>query len=459
MRKAAGKEKVLGVTESLCPECLARIAARKVAGDDGVYLVKTCPEHGDFRTVIWRGTPAYETWAGEGGTTPAANVSSAGKGCPFDCGLCPGHRRPTCCVLIEVTGRCNLACPVCFASAGRRGDDPDFATVAGWLRQIRAANGQCNIQLSGGEPTLRDDLPEIIALGRSLGYGFFQLNTNGLRLADDREYGARLKEAGLSCVFLQFDGLEDDVYERIRGRTLLARKQEAIARCAELGLGVVLVPTLVPGINTGHIGRIVAFAAGLVPAVRGVHFQPVSYFGRFPQTPADADRFTLPELMRALEEQSGGKMRATDFRPSGARNAYCSFHAEYLVAADGAMKLSRSGREKTCCQPRPAAEGVRKARSFVARRWSAAGGAGTASPAHCPGTVTDSLDAFLDTVDKRSLCISAMAFQDAGNIDTDRLKDCPLHIFHPDGRLIPFCAYNLTDKAGRPLYRPQEVRP
>lgn len=458
MRTDARNQEVLGVTESLCPECLARLQARKVAVDEDVYLVKTCPEHGDFRTIIWRGPPAYEAWAGDS-DSPLAGASSADKGCPFDCGLCPDHRRPTCCVLLEVTKRCNLACPVCFASAGSGGDDPDLAAIGGWLRQIMTAAGKCNIQLSGGEPTLRDDLPEIIALGKSLGFDFFQLNTNGLRLAEDGRYGLQLKQSGLSCVFLQFDGLDNTVYERIRGTALLDIKKAAIARCAELGLGVVLVPTLVPGINTMQIGRLVEFAINLMPAVRGVHFQPVSYFGRYPQTPADADRFTLPELMRALEAQTGGKIKLADFRPSGARNAYCSFHANYLVAKDGEIKLWSGKEGRECCQSRPVADGVRKAQSFVARRWSAAGSARIASPAHCPGTVTDSLDNFLDMVENRTIGISAMAFQDAENIDTDRLKDCPLHVLHADGRLIPFCAYNLTDKAGRSLYRPGEGKP
>lgn len=448
-------EDLLGVTESLCPECLKRIPAENIAAGEAVYQEKTCPEHGRFRTVIWRGPPAYQSWAAAGQPeSPPVCATAAAKGCPFDCGLCPDHRRPTCCVLLEVTQRCNLGCPVCFAGAGGEAGDPDIATVESWYRRLLASGGHCNIQLSGGEPTLRDDLPELIALGRSLGFSYFQLNTNGLRLATDPRYGLRLKRTGLSCVFLQFDGLDDTVYAKIRGKPLLDIKKAAIARCAELGLGVVLVPTLVPGINTAQIGRLVEFAVGLMPAVRGVHFQPVSYFGRYPQPPADADRFTLPELMRALEAQTGGKMKTGDFRPSGARNAYCAFHANYLAAADGELKLLNGGEGKGCCRPVPAADGVRKARSFVARRWSAAGGSRTDSPPCCPGVATDSLDAFLDTVDKRTLCVSAMAFQDCGTIDLARLKDCPLHVLHPDGRLIPFCAYNLTDRQGRPLHRP-----
>ncbi len=448
-------EVTLGVTESLCPECLKRIPAKKVAMGADIFLVKTCDAHGEFRTIIWRGLPDYQSWAVPIPPSPPPTVATGvNRGCPFDCGLCPEHRQQTCCVLLEVTGRCNLGCPVCFAAAGGSEPDPDIATVENWFRLLAASGGPYNIQLSGGEPTLRDDLPEIIALGRAFGFDFFQLNTNGLRLAEDAGYGRRLKEAGLSCVFLQFDGLEDAVYEKIRGRALFDAKKAAISRCAELGLGVVLVPTLVPGVNTAEIGRIISFAIGQMPTVRGVHFQPVSYFGRYPQPPADGDRFTLPELMQALEAQTGGKMRIRDFRPSCGKNAYCSFHANYLVSAEGELKPWSGGEMGSCCKPRPAADGVRRARTFVARRWSAAGGKRSDGLEGCPGIVTDSLDAFLHEMENRSLCISAMAFQDCGNIDIERLRECYLHVLHPDGRLVSFCAYNLTDVHGNSLYRP-----
>ncbi len=444
-------------TDSLCPQCLRPIPATLVPEGDDIYMVKTCPQHGRFRTIIWRGPPAYESWA------PATQLSSpasetANGNCPHDCGLCPGHRQHTCCLLLEVTGRCDLACPVCFAAAGTAGDDPDLAAVEGWLRQLMAGGGPYNIQLSGGEPTLRDDLPAIIRRGHALGLPFFQLNTNGLRLAADAAYVRELAAAGLDCVFLQFDGTDDAVYEKIRGRALLDIKTAAIARCAEHRIGVVLVPTIVPGINNSHIGAIVRFALARLPAVRGVHFQPVSYFGRFPRPPADADRFTLPELMTALERQTDGQMKITDFRPSAGRNPYCSFHANYLVAADGALR-SWAGREEKCCCKPPAADGAGTARTFVARRWSAAGSRRPAAAASCPGVVTDSLDAFLDAVETRSLCISAMAFQDADTIDLARVRDCPLHVRHRDGRLIPFCAYYLTDRQGASLHRPPPRSP
>lgn len=448
---------IIGTTESLCPVCLKRVAAAKIACGDDVYLAKTCPEHGDFRTIIWRGPPAYRDWAvARQPSPPPVCATAVDQGCPFDCGLCPGHRQHTCCVLLEVTARCNLRCPVCFAAAGGGGDDPGLGEIEDWYRLLLESGGPYNIQLSGGEPTLRGDLPAIIALGKSLGYEFFQLNTNGLRLAEDPAYLRDLAAAGLSCVFLQFDGLDDAVYRKIRGAALLEAKQAAIARCAEQGVGVVLVPTLVPGVNIGEIGRIIDYALALMPAVRGVHFQPVSYFGRYPAAPGDAGRITVPEVVRAIERQTGGRMKAGDFRPPSAENAYCSFQGNFVLLADGQLKPRTQG-GKSCCCPAPAAEGAKRAQAFVARRWAAAKGAkpaGAANPAADAGVNLASLDAFIDRVEKYSLCISGMAFQDVWNVDLDRLRDCFIHVVGPGSRIIPFCAHNLTAMDGRPLYRP-----
>ncbi|VBB08795.1 radical sam, partial [Lucifera butyrica] len=287
MNKSGEKEiEILGMTESICPVCLKRILARRVRIEDQVYLDKICPEHGYFKTVIWRGQPSYESWAvAKVPSQPPVCATDVNRGCPFDCGLCPAHRQHTCCVLLEVTQRCNLSCPFCFAAAGNEEQEPDIAAIEEWYYMLLASGGPYNIQLSGGEPTLRDDLPEIIALGRSLGFPFFQLNTNGLRLADDPHYIKELKRAGLSCVFLQFDGTDDAIYQKLRGGALLERKEAAIRRCAEYQIGVILVPTLVPGVNTENIGGMIQFAVERMPAVRGIHFQPVSYFGRYPEAP------------------------------------------------------------------------------------------------------------------------------------------------------------------------------
>ena len=114
-------------------------------------------------------------------------------------------------------------------------------------------------------------------------------------------------------MFLQFDGTEDAIYEALRGKPLLAQKIAAIERCAAQGIGVILVPTLKPGVNDHNVGEIIRFALEYAPAVRGVHFQPISYFGRYPAPPDDADRITIPDVIRLIVAQSDGLFRAESF--------------------------------------------------------------------------------------------------------------------------------------------------
>ncbi|SDF35390.1 radical SAM (seleno)protein TrsS [Sporomusa acidovorans] len=447
------QETVLSTTESVCPECLARIPAKRLARGSKVFLQKQCPQHGEYEVCVWEGEPGYLDWTTvQNLSSPAVCATETSKGCPFDCGLCPEHRQQTCCVLLEVTQACNLQCPVCFASstAAHSGKDPDLDTIEGWYRMLKLSGGPFNIQLSGGEPTLRDDLPEIIRLGRKWGFDFFQVNTNGLRLATDEEYVKRLKEAGLCCAFLQFDGLSDSVYTQLRGRPLLGMKQQVIEVCAAHDIGVVLVPTVVPGVNDSQIGDILRFAVNKMPVVRGVHFQPISYFGRYPQAPRESERITLPRLIREIEKQTGGIMKTENFRPPGGEHAHCSFHGNFILMPDGQLKPLAQESGACCCQPKSGVNGAARARQFVARQWSAAKkikAAGRQS-----GSLA-SLDEFLEQVNTYKLAVSGMAFQDAWTLDLDRLKQCFIHVVGDDNRLIPFCAYNLTDRQGRALYR------
>ncbi|CAH2603839.1 Radical SAM protein [Rhodovastum atsumiense] len=447
----------LGRTESVCPDCLARLPATRFAEGDTVFLEKTCPTHGTFTTVIWRGLDSYLRWgkAPRAQAVPPVCATPVRQGCPHDCGLCPDHRQQSCCVLLEVTSRCNLACPVCFAAARRDGADAGLDDIGRWLDTLAEAGGHVHIQLSGGEPTVRDDLPEVVALIRRRGFDFVQLNTNGLRIAREPAYLDALARAGLDCVFLQFDGVTDEVYRRLRGAALLRVKRQAIAACGEAGIGVVLVPTLVPGVNTRQIGAIVDFAVAEMPTVRAVHFQPVSYFGRTPVPPADPARITLPEVMAALVAHGGGTIRMADFIPGSAENPYCSFSARFTLGADGrlrAMREEASGccatpPRRTCCgtPERPSPE-VDRARRYVAGQWKQPG-----APAPVAGL--EAFDAFLGGR-QRTLGISAMAFQDAWTLDVERLRQCHIHVVAPDRRVIPFCAYNLTNRQGRSLYRP-----
>lgn len=444
-------------TESLCPQCLRRIPALRLLRGDDLYLVKECPEHGKFETVIWRGVSGYESWFQmEKPVQTVKTLTEVNQGCPFDCGLCPQHRQSNCCALLEVTDRCNLECPLCFAgAAGNLSNDPSYEKIESWYRLLLETCGTCNIQLSGGEPTLRDDLPEIIALGRSLGFPYLQLNTNGLRLAADEDYVNKLKKAGLSSVFLQFDGTDDLIYSILRGRPLLDVKKAAINNCMRQGLGVVLVATIVPGVNDDQIGRIISFGLERLPYIRGFHFQPVSYFGRFPQFPTDRDRITLPEVMREIDQQTQGLIKKENLLPSGCHHSLCSFHGDFVLMPDGKITpLTKQREAKACCCKEGSEEAVAKARRFVSRRWRVLEEMDACCANKEPSdTPVDGLDDFLQRVNLYSFSVTGMAFQDAWSIDLERLRSCTVHVVSPDSKVIPFCAYNLTNTSGKSLYR------
>ncbi|MCI8476782.1 MAG: radical SAM protein [Oscillospiraceae bacterium] len=431
---------VLHETQSLCPVCLNKIPARYTAREDGVWLEKRCDQHGDFAAPIWDSASEFTAWIREYPIQPPKHPTyPVERGCPFDCGLCVNHRQAPCCVLMEVTERCNLGCPVCFARSGAAGADVPLETISGWYDLLLDQGGPFNIQLSGGEPTLREDLPQIISTGVEKGFSFFQLNTNGLRIAQDLDYLRRLAGAGLNTVFLQFDGLSAQSGARLRGRDLVAEKRAAIAHCRQAGVGVVLVPTVCRGVNEGELGHILEFAASEMPTVRGVHFQPISFFGRVEGLTAGAGRMTIPALLSAIEGQTGGKLKRSDFLPGGGVHALCSFHANYTVR-DGTWTLQQTA-SSCCCHNTSDA-----ARKKVASQWSA-----PQESRCCKDSGLDSLDAFLHQRKYETLAVSGMAFQDGWTVDLERLCRCNVHVVRT-GQLIPFCSCQLTAEDGAALH-------
>lgn len=427
---------VLRHTFSVCPVCLKRIPAQRVRRGSDVFMRKICPEHGPFQTILWRGGTDLEAWIGPEGD-PIQDPP-----CPEACGLCPSHRQRTCCVQLEVTQRCNLGCRHCFADDGhadpRRSSEPSLPQLKEDLARLTVP-GQTLVQLTGGEPTLRDDLPEIIAAAKAAGCRYVQLNSNGLRLAEDPSYLKALADAGLSFVFMQFDGTEERIHETLRGRPLLALKQKAIDGCARLNIGVTLVPTVVPGVNTHNLGDLLRFGIRQAPAVRGIHFQPVTHLGRMPARPGDADRFTLDQLLVELVRQSEGLLELKHLAPSSCDHPLCGFHGDFLVTPARTLMPLTQRKQGACCAPAPTQGTAEQNRLFVGRRWERPKEYG---PEPCC-TDLRNMDTFLDRVKSHGFTITAMAFQDAGTLDMERLQRCSLHVFD-NGKLVPFCARHLS---------------
>ena len=417
-------------TRSVCPVCLKNIPAVLHTEDSGrILLRKTCPEHGPFQVPVWQGLMDFDRW------TQGSEPLPPGRGlcCPENCGICPEHEIGTCCALLEVTKRCNLHCTYCFADGGSAEKDPPLQEMKEAVRDIVSQCGSPLLQLSGGEPTLRNDLPELIHFAKEAGCSYVQLNTNGIRLAEDPAFAKALAEAGLDIVFLQFDGTRDGIYQKLRGRPLLQTKLEAIRICSGLHLGVTLVPTVVKGVNDDNLGELISLACSLAPGVRGIHFQPVSFFGRIPCSPGEEDRYTLDRLMVDISDQAGIPIES--FMPSRCDHPLCGFHANFLINSNGSLKpvssITHSASSRGC---------EKDNREYVARHWCR-------PPEEPPpaGEFSDEMDfdTFLYRLRHQSLTLSAMAFQDAVNLNIERLHRCSLHVYD-NGQIKPFCAKYLT---------------
>jgi tetraether lipid synthase len=297
-----------GQTTSLCETCLALVPTKIVIKDNEVWYEKRCQEHGVQSTLIssdaayWRLCKDYI----KPGDRPLNLQSRTEFGCPYDCGLCPDHEQHSCLALIEINEHCNLTCPVCFAdSSPARSKHLPLSTIERMVDALVASEGEPDIvQISGGEPTLHPQFFEVLDLIRSRPIRHVMINTNGLRLAREPDFVARLAEQkrGLE-IYLQFDSLERDALMALRGADLRRVRQEALENLERHGLSTSLVVTVKRGVNDDEIGEIVRHALEW-RCVRGITFQPVQDAGRN-EGFAKSQRITLADIRRRIVEDSG----------------------------------------------------------------------------------------------------------------------------------------------------------
>ena len=299
------------ITTSLCPECTAKLEAVLSEEDGKVIMEKTCPEHGDFRDVIYSDVKLYlkmEEWSfgdNRGLENPA--IPDATR-CPDQCGLCSIHTSHTVLANVDLTNRCNLTCPVCFANANAAGYlyEPDLEHVRkmlGALRAERPAAGRV-VQFSGGEPTIYPYFLDALRMAREMGFTHIQAATNGLKFTD-LEFAQQCKEAGLHTLYLQFDGVCDDIYMRTRGESLFEMKMRAVENVRKAGMKICFVPTIVKGVNDHQIGDIIRLAIDNIDCVSAISFQPVSFCGRISRKELESKRFTQSDFAWAVINQTG----------------------------------------------------------------------------------------------------------------------------------------------------------
>ena len=307
----------LGITQSLCPECLALVPAKIVTKGKRVYFRKRCPTHGVREDFVCSDVALYDQmqYSLPGKVPPEYGVEPD-RGCPYDCGLCTEHEQHTCVGLVELTSSCNLKCPMCYASSGPGGEHLSFDEACRAIDRLVQVEGRAEVcQLSGGEPTIHPDFLRILDYACRQPIDVVMVNTNGLRLAHDTAMLDALEAWKHRVeVYFQFDGFSDHSSRALRGESLVETKLKAIEALGSRGIRAMLVCTLQPGVNEHEIGDIVRFGLDH-PRITGISFQPATYSGRN-VLPEDLERrITFPDVIAAIAGRpTGSSPRTTSCR-------------------------------------------------------------------------------------------------------------------------------------------------
>ncbi|NPA96504.1 MAG: radical SAM protein [Crenarchaeota archaeon] len=498
--RISADEKLIRWTSSLCPHCFRVLPAAIVERSDGVlYIKRVCPEHGEIDEIYYgdaemlRRFEKYD-FVGRG---PGYAYTEARAPCPLNCGLCPLHKSHTCLLNIVVTNRCDLSCWYCFFYAERAGFvyEPSIDDIRNMVRSLKKQPGIVPaIQLTGGEPTLREDLVDIVKVLREEGVRHVQLNTTGIRFASlylespskAIEYARSLRSAGVNTVYMSFDGVTPQSNPKNHWEApyiLEVFKHGGMT-------SAVLVPTILKSVNDHELGSIIAFAAHNMDIVRGVNIQPVSLVGMMRKQERSKYRITIPEVIKKIEEQTDGQITRDDWYPVGTVVPFARFleaidpskrveftahpacgaatyiyvrkrgdEYEYIpitrfIRVDDMMDyLAKKARE---LESKPKAFAKLMAipsfmniiNKFIV--WS-----------KVPEEIRSEFKNILvDILFKRSydalgrlhykmLFIGMMHFMDEWNYDVQRVMRCVIHYALPDGRIVPFCAFNILNH----LYR------
>lgn len=477
------------VTQSICPECFlehdeVHVIDATLYEDDGkVMYKKTCEKHGEFVDVYWGDAKMFMEAQGWWYKTVGLDNprTETVKGCPEDCGQCPEHKSHTALALLDVTNRCNLRCPICFAVAAEGGTvyEPEPEEVLAMMKNLRSnlPVPAPALQFAGGEPTVSKNLPQYIKWAKELGFKHVQIASNVIRIGKSKEYLQELRDAGLSTIYMQFDGITEKPYLEARGTNLLPLKKQAIQNAREVGMeSLVLVPTVVRGVNDDQLGGIIEYAVENRDVVRCVNFQPVSITGRIDHDARNEMRITIPDCIHMIEEQTGGKIPATEWYPvpsmmpvgralglmKGGPELELSSHFacgmstfiyidedgsyepitnlidvdEFLVLLEEIANLFADEKRGASARAKAKlAAGVRHIKK--------------------KGLIKDLLGAFLNRGDydslakfmRRVIMIGMMHFQDPYNFDLERVQHCDINYAVPDGRIIPFCTMNTIHRS------------
>ncbi len=445
-------------TNSLCPICLEVVPAKVIIKDKKVYLLKYCKNHGEQIELLEEDAEYHlKKRLYDKPGTPMKVQTKVEKGCPFDCGACPQHDQHACIGLIEVTNKCNLNCPLCYADSG----EGEFLTLDNIEKMMDffqdSEGGKAEIlQISGGEPTIHPDIIDILKMAKAKKFKYVMLNTNGIRIAEDEEFVRELSQfVGGFEVYIQFDGFKTSTYEKLRGADILPMKQKAIDNLTRYKIPTTLVATISTGINDDEVGEI--FSYGLKqPYVRGINYQPVSFFGRIDQT-IGQNRVTLSGILKRLEQQTSGMLKMGDFIPLPCDVERVAITYMYKSSKGGFVPITRDARIQDYLHLIN--------NTFVYTIEDAMKNVGKSlldlnTTCDCFKFLNDfkhimPFDFFkkskkkkMEYVDQNTFRISVSSFLDAYNFDMKSMQKECVHVITKDLRKIPFSAYNTIHRKG-----------
>ncbi len=501
-------ERVVKWTSSLCPHCFRVLPAVIVERSNALYIRRTCPEHGEIEELYYgdaellRRFEKYD-FVGEG---PGHAYTEARLPCPLNCGLCPMHKSHTCLLNIVLTNRCDLSCWYCFFYEERAGFvyEPSLDEIRKMVQALKLQPRVVPaVQLTGGEPTLREDLPEIIKLLKDEGVRHIQLNTTAIKFTsmylergdEAIEYARRIRSLGVNTIYMSFDGVTPQTNPKNHWEAPYSLEIFKLSGTTS----VVLVPTLIKSVNDHEIGAILKFAAHNMDVVRGVNIQPVSLVGMMRRQERLKHRITIPDVIKRIEEQTDGEIAREDWYPVGTVYPLARFietidsskRVEFTAhPACGAATYVYVRRKGDDYEFVPITRFVRvdDLLEYLSKKVEQLEGKSRALAKLMAiptvlnivnkfivwNKVPDELRSefkhmFLEIFFKRSyealgklhyklLFIGMMHFMDEWNYDVQRVMRCVIHYALPDGRIVPFCAFNILNHLYRePIFRKHGV--
>jgi len=449
-------------TTSTCPTCVDLLEAEVVLRDGRVYFQKQCSRCGPSEALVSEDAEYYVraySFA-RAGTEPLAFVNEAKEGCPNDCGTCSDHEQHTCLPIIEVTDHCNLECPICIVD-NQHATHMAVDVFSRAVDRLVANEGRCeSVAICGGEPSSHPQILELIDAATRSEIGRVVLITNGLRIGRDIQFARALKERG-AYVALQLDGFDAESHVALRGRDLTEEKSATLDVLRELRIPTQLIFVAAKGINEHQIGRAVELLLA-EEHILSLNFQPVAYTGQGGGKLAHdpMNRLTTPGLIQAVEEQTAGRVRRSDFAPLPCSHPQCVSLTYLLRMNDGSylpfprfIDFEKHGALLRSSATLPATAEMQDTLHEVihdvyAMEEEIEGGSDIlAALKRCVQVMFPDRPLApkeeLTIGERQAKSIFIHHYMDPNDFDLERLRKCCHHYVQADGRIMPGCGFNM----------------